>query len=264
MQLSANNPKIKLVSQLKEKKFRDAEGLFIAEGEHVVEEAIKRGAAIEFVVYSEGFGNKELTLRIANSFYLTDRDFKKISDTESPKGIIAVVRKPCLAGRQAQHAVSGLFEGESPFFMICDGIQDPGNLGTMIRSAAAAGCSGVAVSNNSVDPYNPKVVRGSGGCIFSIPVVAEVKVLDVLKAAKDKKVKTVAADASSKKTIYEADLKAPLALVIGSEGAGSSSDILSACDEPVSIPMKKDVESLNAAVSAAVILFEAVRQRGRV
>ena len=258
--LSVNNPKIKLLSQLKEKKFRDKEALFIAEGEHVVEEAVKRGAAIEFIVCSEvcfdvaSRHGAALERSLENIYYLSDRDFEKISDTENPKGIIAVVYKP-------KHGISVLTEGKEPFFVVCDGIQDPGNLGTIIRSAAAAGCTAVAVSDNSVDPFNPKAVRSSGGCIFSIPVVAEVKVDDVLKLSKEKGIKVLASASSAKKSIYEADLKPPVAVIIGNEGAGISQEIQSLCDETVSIPMKRDVESINAAVSASVILFEAVRQR---
>lgn len=254
MNLSLNNPKIKLIAKLKEKKFRDKEGLFIAEGLHLIEEAVKRGAAVDFIVYAEDFKGAGSFEGYVNVFRLSKADFKKVADTETPQGIIAVVRRP-------QHAISSLFEGSAPFFVICDGIQDPGNLGTIIRTAAAAGCSGVAVSKDSVDPYNPKVVRSTGGSIFTIPVVAEVDVKEVIRAAKEKKVKVIAADASAKTDVFSADLKSPSAIVIGNEGAGSSNEVLALCDEKVSIPMKKGVESLNAAVSAAVILYEAVRQR---
>jgi TrmH family RNA methyltransferase len=140
-------------------------------------------------------------------------------------------------------------------------VQDPGNVGAIIRSAAAAGATGVAVDHESADPWGWKALRASMGTAFRVPVVRIKDATDAIDAWRTRGMTIVAASLSGGKSLYEYDLTKPVAFLIGSEGAGLPTDVLEFADSRVTIPMKDGVESLNAAVSAALLLYEARRQR---
>lgn len=256
MLLSSDNQKVKLARKLKDKKERDKTSQFIVEGARQLGEAIKSGADIDFILNLENTGEELLaiakSLNIENN-EIDEKTLRSISDTETPQGILAVVNKH-------NFTFEDITKDNNPLVVVCDGIQDPGNLGAIIRSAAAAGASGVIISDDSVDVYNPKTVRSTGGALFKIPVLPEADIQNTISLLKEKGIKVLGADPRSSKSIYEAHFARPLAIVIGNEGNGIKENILSLCDEKVMIPMRDDVESLNAAVSASVILFEAVRQ----
>lgn len=249
--------KIKLVKQLAGKKERDRSSLFVIEGPHLIEEALKSGARVKFVLCSDQC--RESVLETAESLKLEtvrveEKEFQVISGTKTPQGVLAVVEK-------LKNNADLVFGAKDAFVLICDGIQDPGNLGAMIRTAAAAGCTGVIISDDSVDIYNPKVVRATGGNLFRVPFIAEADVREAVKKLKSNGIAVIGTDAGARTAVYDIVLKRPFAVIIGSEGSGIKKDVLSLCGRTVNIPMAAGVESLNAAVSAAVILFEAVRQR---
>jgi len=261
MLTSDQNPKVKYFHSLKNKKTRRASAKFIVEGIHLVREALQSGSA-ERIIYGENIlktaEGKELLGRIISSDIPNEEASEKIigylSDVETPQGIIAsVMPKVCDLG--------DLFDAPDPLIVVACGIQDPGNLGTMIRTADAAGCTGIILSEGTVDPYNDKAVRASSGSIFHLNIVKIDDIIELVSALKRRGVKIISAVVGAEKDLYSSDLRGPVALMIGSESKGLPSDIERYSDETVSIPMVGRAESLNAAVSCAVLLYEALRQR---
>lgn len=257
MQIGRNSKYIKLVKQLREKKFRDRNGLFLIEGPHIVEEALKSGSAFELALFSEK-APKETVAAIEEkeiqSYFIDSRMMKDLSDTENNQGVIGVVPK-------FSYSLKDVKRDNTQTVVVCDGIQDPGNLGTIIRTASAAGCDAVITSPDSADVYNPKTVRSTGGAVFHIPVIPGQDIESAIKALSSCGLKVFCAEPSGGKDIYSTDLSKKFVIVVGNEGSGVSSATRRLCDGAVTIPMSKTTESLNAAAAAAVILFESLRQR---
>ncbi|MFA6431848.1 MAG: RNA methyltransferase [Candidatus Margulisiibacteriota bacterium] len=227
-------------------------GLFIVEGPHLVEEAIEQ---IEFLLYSRKYPVlKVLMGKGVPCSLITEKEFSQVSQVEAPQGILAVAR-------EKNFVLESLFRKPDPLIVICAGIQDPGNLGTIIRTADAAGAAGVILSKGTVDLYNQKVIRSSMGSIFHLPIISGIDLAETIGKLKEKGVKILAADADGKKIYFESDLKGPLAILLGNEGSGIESNIIGYSDETVSIPMPGRAESLNAGVSAGIIIYEALKQR---
>ena len=239
---SRDNPAIKRVKKLYKKSFRDECGVFLAEGERLVFDAVKSGADIEAVFVTEKFQNANIPAE--NVYTVDEKIMLDISDTSSPQGILAVIKKRI-------YTASNIC---APC-VICDRVSDPGNLGTIIRTADAAGFGSVVLLPGSVDAFSPKVVRASMGSVFHIPVI-ECKFSDICGMA------VLCADLENSDYIYDYDFTAPFGVVIGNEANGVSDEIMLKCDARIKIPMPGKSESLNAAVSFAVIAFEALRQRG--
>ena len=238
---SKDNPAIKRVKKLYKKAFRDECGLFLAEGERLVFDAVKSGAEIETLFVTEKFSNVNIT---AESVYTVDEKIMSdISDTSSPQGILAVIKKRVYTPSDISEPC-----------VICDRVSDPGNLGTIIRTADAAGFGSVVLLPGCVDAFSPKVVRASMGSVFHIPVI-ECEFSDITGMT------VLCADLENSDYIYDYDFTAPFGVVIGNEANGVSGDVMSGCDARIKIPMPGKSESLNAAVSFAVIAFEALRQR---
>ncbi len=257
MQIGKNSRHIKLIKQLKEKKYRDRHGLFIIEGPHLADEAIKSGSGFEFAVFSEK-APKEIISAIEEkdipSFFIDARTMRTLSDTENDQGVLGVIPKFSYSRRDMK-------KDGGQTIVVCDGIQDPGNLGTIIRTAAAAGCGAVITSFDSADIYNPKTVRSTGGALFHIPVIAGENMGDILKYISSLGFRIFCAEPESGKGLFSVDLRKSFAIVIGSEGKGVRPEVRCLCDGAITIPVSSNIESLNAAAAAAVIMFEAVRQR---
>lgn len=181
--------------------------------------------------------------------------FNRIASTEEPQGVLAVARMRKVEPRE-------LLRGPTPLVVVVDGLQDPGNLGTIIRTAGAAGASGAVLLPGTVDLYNPKVVRASAGALFRLPVVEGIPLDEALTFIKNAGLKLVVADPRANVALYAADLTGPVAAVVGSEGAGVAPEVQEAASQRVFIPMPGGAESLNAAVAASLVIYEAVRQRG--
>lgn len=245
-------PEVKFALALLEKrKIRDKEGKFVVEGDHLVMEA---GDRVEFVIYhKETPGVKWAQGRKLPAYKVSQREFEKISQVVTPQGILAVVKK-------RQDRFEDLFKAAKPLIVFCDGIQDPGNLGTIIRGADAVGATGVLLSSGCAELYNQKVVRATQGSLFHLPILEVGPAEAEIKKLKLKGLKVAAADAKGK-SFWSAELSGPIAMVIGNEGAGLSPEILKACDQVVSIPMPGKAESLNAAMAASVLIYEVLRQR---
>jgi len=252
--------KIKLIKNLLEKRrARKKEGLFVVEGPHLVQEA---AANIKFVLYAENLPLvKKLESQNIQCFKISKKEFAEISEVETPQWILAVV-KMVTPSVQAMlgHLPLGKGENENQLFVFCHEVQDPGNLGTIIRTADAAGASGVILSKGTVDLYNSKTIRATMGSLFHLPIVEVDDVLETLAQLKKKGLKTVATSLSADKNYFEIDYKGGVAVMVGNEGAGLPDEVVKLCDEAVKIPIPGKAESLNVAVSTAVVLYEILRQ----
>lgn len=248
---SINNKNIKQTIALAGKKERDKTGLFVLEGERLVSE-INDMDLIEYVIVSESYkGEYPPTKKLCLT---NDAIFSKLSDTVNPQGIIAVCHK-------FKHKEENAFNCKNPLFVILENVQDPGNLGTIIRTADAAGADGIFLSKGTVDLYNPKVVRGTMGSIFHLPIYTNTEIPKLLNDCKRHNVQTLAAHLGGVNTPYSIDLQQPTAILIGNEGSGLTPETATMADELVRIPMPGRAESINASIAAGILIYEAVRQR---
>lgn len=237
-----------LVQYKKKKKERDKAGLYLVEGKRMYEEIPPEDLLKTYV--SESFYKKE---KIAGTV-LSDEVFHYVSDTKTPQGILCLVK-------QKKHKKEEVLKGEKKLLLLLENIQDPGNLGTIIRSAEAAGVSGVVISKESADIYNPKVIRSTMGSIFRVPFYYEEDMLALVRELKKEQVKTFAAHLEGSKNHEQGNYLGSCGFLIGNEGNGLSANLTKEADELIKIPMAGAVESLNAAISATLLIFEAARQR---
>lgn len=252
---SKDNELVKHVRKLKDKKYRDEYNSFIIEGLKMVEEAIKEKAKIEKIIICEEFlsdnlNQKELLYELAKEdvAYVSENVFKYITDVVSPQGILAIVQK---------NKVNEISYKED-LFLILDNIQDPGNMGTILRTADSVGLTQIIIPKGAADCYNQKVVRSSMGAIFRINIIETQDLVKTVKELKKHKIKIYATDLKTDKTIYDVSYK-KTAIVIGNEANGVSKEILEIADERVKIPMRGKAESLNASVATGIILYNAIR-----
>lgn len=249
---SKDNEIIKNIKKLKEKKYRDERNEFIIEGTKIIEEAIEEKANIKRVVVCEDLAenlSKELLYKIAkfDVIYVPEKIFKFITDVNNPQGILAVVEKN--SGAEIDY--------KADFFLILDNIQDPGNMGTILRTADSINLKQIIVASETADCYNPKVVRSTMGAIFRVNVI-QADLIKVIKEMRKHKIKVLATDLNTNDSIYDVDYKRT-AVVIGNEANGVSKEVLEASDQRIKIPMRGKTESLNAGVATGIILYEAMR-----
>lgn len=263
---SPNNEKVKLIQKLlKNPKERKYNGKYVVEGMRMVEEIPQE--LLGEMYFTQDFYNKKVTqnerlLRLVNAavqknkcFLITEQVLKSVTDTETPQGILATV----MIQEKTLDDLMG--DGtESPLILIIEKLQDPGNMGTIIRSAEGAGVTGILVSYDSVDIYNPKVIRSTMGSIFRKNVVVTYDLVGDINRLRKKGVVIYGMHLKGS-SMYKTDLTGPAAFLIGNEGKGLTDDISAAADKLIKIPMKGSLESLNAASSATVISYEALRQR---
>lgn len=250
---SRDNKYVKLAKTLHTKQGRDKEGMFIIEGYRNVRDALAKKAKIEFVLVSEKCTYDLSAFRNVKMFTLAGRIFDYVSDTVTPQGVIAVCRMQTVE-------FSDIDFDDKSMVVVCENLQDPGNAGTIIRTADAAGAKAVIMAKGCVDVYNPKVVRSVMSSLFSVKVVTGKNIDSVFGFLKNNKFRCVAGALNQKsKDIFKADLKGKCALFIGNEGNGLSEETVRRCDESVVIPMLGGAESLNASVAAAVMMYEHVR-----
>lgn len=235
---SVNNEHIKELIKLKDKKYRDELGLFLVDTKHLAMEAGKAGLLQELILHKD-----EVYPIDTNILYVNNEVLKKISQTHTPSKVMALVKK------KPENNIIG------EKVLILDNIQDPGNLGTIIRSAVAFNIDTIVLSKDSVDLYNPKVVRASQGMIFHINIIRR----DIHKLITDLKTegyKIVGTKVTNGHDAKEARIYSHFALIIGNEGHGVSKDIDQLCDEYLYIKMNEKCESLNAGVAASIIMYE--------
>jgi TrmH family RNA methyltransferase len=264
---SADNKAVKLAKKLLTKKGRDGLGYYLIEGPKLFAEALDNDADILFAFFCEettdAVESRLSRRRIlaeraacagADVFLTTERIFRGISGAETPQGVLAAVKKP-VCGAEA------LFSRAGVNILVLDRLQDPGNIGSLIRTADAAGFGGVIAAAGTGDPYGPKAVRAAAGALLRVPIVFvrdANEAADMLTSAGKR---VVVADARGSVSCYDADLASDIALVIGNEGGGPSSAFEENASVTVGIPMPGGAESLNAAAAAAILMFESVRQQ---
>ncbi len=260
---SNQNATIKHVKALQTKKHRDEYGEFIIEGEKLIEEALAYGAALSFAVFSETFTAEEEGMAVFQQlkdrgipiYAAEERLFKDISETQTPQGVLAVVKKPVFD-------MDALMQSNQLSFVLLDEIRDPGNLGTIVRTADACGLSAVLLLKGCVDIHNGKSVRSTMGSLFHIPVIQNLDSLTLMDQLKDNGVVTIGADPHSNQSVIELKPMDKYAIVIGNESKGMSSEIEEKLNFSVTIPMPGKAESLNAGIAAAIMMYEiGVRKR---
>lgn len=255
---------VKNIARLRQRKYREAEGLLLAEGVRLLEELVRSDWEIPWCLYTAAAEARprvqqllvSLAGRGSNVALVSEDTLQRLCDTATPQGVLAVVKKK-------EYSLAALTGQTPPLWVVLDGVQDPGNAGTVVRTAYAAGCSGVLLTRGSVDIFAPKTVRATMGALFHLPVVSGLDPSVLLAWLRGQGTQCIVAAANATLCYFEADLSRPLAMVLGNEGRGVSETLLAAADEIVRIPMRREAESLNVATAAAVILFEAVRQRWR-
>ena len=270
---SLQNPRIKQLVRLRDRRPRDEDGVFLVEGYRQIRRALEKKVGLNELYYSPDWflGENEPALieqalqAGAQLFELSKDAFAKVAYRERPDGLLAVAPQwhRTLADLDLQiNAQTANAKPKPPFFLVVEAIEKPGNLGTILRSADAAGVDAVIVCDPVTDIFNPNVVRASTGVLFSVPLVVE-ESANVLRWLKEKKIRTIATTPSAEKLYSDTDLRGPLAVVMGSEQYGLSDFWLTNCDQPVRIPMAGQADSLNVAMATIITLFEAVRQRSR-
>ena len=247
---SNQNKIIKEVNSLKAKKERDKTGLFILEGKRLVDE-IPNSWEIKYLLKAESYSED---INFENVYTVKDSLFEKISETVNPQGILAVCHIK-------EFDVTNVDYSNSPFFVVLENVTDPGNMGTLIRTADAAGADGIFLSKGCVDIYNPKVIRSTMGSIFHLPIYRNLNLMDLMEDFKNNNVKTLAAHLKGTSTPYKVDMTTACAVIIGNEANGLSDEISEIASDLVKIPMPGKAESMNAGIAGGILIYEAVRQR---
>ncbi len=258
---SLSNPKIKEAFDIKNKRDRYREKAFIIEGPHLVEMALASGSPIKKAFFTGSFSVKkegqrllrEISKKTFEVIEVTDRILNKLTDTETPQGILAIASYTYRNLREIRFR-------SVPLIVVINGVQEPGNLGTIIRTSDAAGADAVIILRGTCDPFMQKTIRATAGSIFNIPVIhAETDVL--LKWLTSEKIPLIVTDVDAKVSLFNANLKNAVAFVFGNEAHGVSNQVKRNADSILKVPIIGKAESLNVAASAAVCLYEAVRQR---
>lgn len=249
---SKNNNLFKEIKKLKEKKYRIKSNKYLIEGLRFVEEAIKSKVSIDSIIFTESFKEKnpELFLKINENIKLIQMNealLKQLCSTENPQGIVGVINM------QNKELKSG------KLVVLVDKVQDPGNMGTIIRTAHAAGAAGIVMTKGTVDIYNDKTLRSTMGSIFYIPIVEDDS-LDFVKSLKKEGYKLVVSSLQGKNNFFEENLQGKVMIAVGNEGNGVSDKVYDIADIKVKIPMPGEAESLNVAVATSIMVYEKIRQ----
>ncbi|MDO4273760.1 MAG: RNA methyltransferase [Eubacteriales bacterium] len=253
---SVNNGQIKNIIQLNQKtKARREQGLFVAEGKKMFREAPP--GWVEKVFVSESLSEDADLMNTVKTYpceVVSDTVFRQMSDTQTPQGILTVLRRP-------SYKMEDIIKGEKPFVVVLEDLQDPGNAGTIIRTGEGAGVDGILLTRTCVDITNPKVIRSTMGSIYRIPFLYVEDVVSLKGKLREQSIRTFAAHLKGQNSYDREDYTGGTAFFIGNEGKGLTEAAAGAADCLVRIPMCGKVESLNAAMAAGILMYEAARQR---
>lgn len=255
---SRRNP---IIQQFRRVRDGAEEGLFIAEGLRFLEEAARAKATIDVTLVSRSAMRNDRCAALVKALTNGGSDLRVVEDdvmdavtaTRASQGIAAIAKR-------TPSQIQEIFVKKDGFVVIAAGVSDPGNLGTLLRTADAAGATGFVVTRDSVSPWNDKALRASAGSIFHIPVAVNVKFTDVAAAARARKYQLATTAASSGEIYHKTALRPPIVLVLGNEGSGVADGVAENCDITIRIPISKRVESLNVASAGAILCFEIARQ----
>ena len=255
---SKDNELVKHIRKLKDKKYRDESNEFIIEGTNLIEEAVKEKAKIKKVIICEDTTktyelptNIRLEIAKYECVYVSEKIFNLITQVTNPQGIMAIVEK---ATKEDE------IDYTQDLIVMLDDIQDPGNLGTILRTIDSIGLKQIIVSKETADAFNPKVVRSTMGAIFRIKIIESENLIDIIKNIKKHHFKLIVTSLQTDNTIYDINYNKKI-IVIGNEGKGVSREIQDMADEKIKIPMLGKTESLNASVATGIVLYEYVRQK---
>ena len=245
---SKDNEIIKNIKKLKEKKYRL--DTYIVEGIKMVKEAISENQEIELIAIREDFKIDFDTKKI-KIVTISNKIFNDISDVKTPQGILAVIKKN----------QNNQIETNSDYILALDSLQDPGNMGTIIRTADSANINQIIINKTTVDPYSPKVIRSTMGAIYRTNIIEVEDLKATLKEMKSKGFQIITTDLKATQSIYDINYNNKIVVVIGNEANGVSQEILQTADKKVIIPMLGKTESLNASIAASIMIYEYVRQK---
>ena len=273
---SVNNQRVKEVANLKQKKYRTESGTFFVEGLRAVQEAVQYADVTELFYTAADTKEKSENKKNANNnnagtakkrneaangirmYQVDEKVMAKLSDTKAPQGVLAVIRTPEQNLRQLRPGTAS--DNNAPV-IILDRVQDPGNLGTIIRTADAVGALGLILLEGCVDAYSPKVVRASMGSLFHLPVVQDVTAEEALTWCYRNGYEPAATALKNAQNVYKADISKKMAFLFGNEANGVAEELQAAAETRLFIPMAGLAESMNVAMAAGIILFEGLRQR---
>jgi rRNA methylases len=252
---SKDNLLIKDIKRLKEKKHRIQSCKFLIEGFRFVCEGLESDFDVPLVFISENSKDRWDSFNVQSKlqketkvYTVTDQILKSISSTDTPQGIVAVVNNKSIS-----------LENKQGFYTLVDKVQDPGNMGTIIRTAHAAGALGIIVTKGTVDIYNEKTLRSTMGSIFHMPIIQDDN-LSQLKFLKSNGFKLIVSSLDTDSNFFDVDLKDKSIIAVGNEGNGISKEILDISDVKIKIPMPGGAESLNVSIAASIMMFEVIRQ----
>jgi RNA methyltransferase, TrmH family len=271
---SRNNALVKRFRDLAHTADTAASGELLLDGAHLVQEALACAIPIELAAFSDrqlasaraplAQVAAEVRRQGGRVLGVTDQVLAAMSPVESPSGVVAIARAQKATIEDIFAKTKSAAGVNPPLVVVLAGLQDPGNVGAIVRTAAACGATGVAAIEGSANPFGWKALRGAMGGTFRLPVASRVSLQDVMASARREDVTLIAAVPRGGTPLPRLDLRRPTAIILGSEGGGVSQTAVSAATELVTIPMRRPIESLNVAVAAAVILYEASRQRQEV
>jgi TrmH family RNA methyltransferase len=253
---SSENEIYKSFARLYRRKYREREGLYIIEGRNLIEEAVKNGAVLKRIFVREDHQNSDILSDFNDKvpvYVLSKALFDRIADTETPQGISAVSEKPV--------SDTDNFFRETDNTIVLDRLQDPGNIGTIIRTADAAGFRGAVIVKGTADLFSPKTVRAAAGSLYRVKLLYTDSPAQAAEVLRENGRKIVCTSPYADRLIYDADIAEKTALVIGNEANGICGELMTLSDINVRLPMEGNIESLNAAVAASVVMYESVRQR---
>ena len=255
---SKDNELVKHIKKLKDKKYRDESNEYIVEGVKLIEEAVKENAKIKKIVVCEDTTrtyeiptNVMLEIAKYECVYVTDKIFSSITQVTNPQGIMAIIEK---------NTENQEIDYTEDVIVVLDDVQDPGNLGTILRTVDSIGLKQIIVSKETADAFNPKVVRSTMGAIFRIRIIEVEDLKQTIKEMKKHHFKLMATSLQTENSIYDIDFNKKI-IVIGNESNGVSQEIQDMADEKAKIPMLGKTESLNASVAAGIVMYEYVRQK---
>ena len=254
---SSQNSDLKLLKKISRARNRRKLGKIILEGPRIIKQAFIVGCVFDIIFREPEFSDSRINNFIKQSGVKVRVVRKKLlaqmADTVTPQGIMAIVQQP-------EYSFSDLFQEGFTCILVLDCVQDPGNMGTLIRTAAAAGAGGVIALKGCVDIYNQKVLRANMGALFSIPVIADITIDVFQERFTGKDFKIIACDLNTQQYYFEVDYDFPAIFIIGNEGQGIRPQLLQLADYKVKIPLIGTIESLNAAISGALVLYEYLRK----
>ena len=255
---SKDNETIKNIKKLKDKKYRDLENVYIVEGIKMLKEAIIENAKIKQIIICDDseksdYISKEIMYEIAKyeCIYVTNKVFKYITAVQNPQGVMAIIEK---------NNKDKKINYDEDIIVALDDIQDPGNLGTILRTVDSCGLKQILISKGTADPYNPKVVRSTMGAIYRVKIIECEDLEKTLEEVKKNKFKILVTSLEDSKSVYDIKYNKKV-VIIGNEANGVKKEIMNIADEKIKIPMLGKTESLNASVATGIVLYEYVRQK---